>query len=184
VTRYEGFNENDIMTATFTLTDTVSNFESQGRFFIATIRSEHSAEALVAVRGTYPVAESLRPAHGETYWLVAEGNRVIRLDRLNLSDLPAGGAIVELAFPVQLGSGWSMYDNPPNPLPNRQVTQQGSLTAPAGTFKDCFYLQGQMGGTTLDDWFCPGIGFVWDNAEHHGTPIGSRRELVRFTVRP
>jgi hypothetical protein len=33
---------------------------------------------------------------------------------------------------------------------------------------------------TVEDWFRPGIGVVWHNAEHHGTPYGNRRELVSY----
>ncbi len=181
VTRYEGPNESNIMTATFTLTDTVVSVETKNGFYVANIQSEHSAESLVSVRGSYPVTDSLQPAHSETYWLIAEGNRIIRQDRLNLADLPAGGAIVELAFAMQLSSRWSMYYPPGAPV-NRQVTTQGALTVPAGTFANCFYLQGQIGSMTFDDWFCPAVGFVMRTADHHGTPYGTTSELIHYTA--
>ena len=66
---------------------------------------------------------------------------------------------------------------------NRKVTKVGSITVPAGTFIDCLYLEGVIGGMTFEDWFCPGIGVVWHNAEHHGTPYGNRRELVSYRAK-
>ncbi len=180
VTRYDGFNPNDIMTATFTMKDTITSVENKDGFLIATVQSERSAETLVDARGKYP--NSLQPAITETYWLIVDGRRVLRQDdKLNPSDLQSR-VQVEFVFPISLNSQWSMYSAKDAPL-NRKVTKGGSITVPAGTFTDCFYLQGVIGGMTFDDWFCPGIGVVWHNAEHHGTPYGSRRELVSYKVK-
>jgi len=182
VTRFDGFNPNDIMTATFTITDTITSVEIKDGFFVATVQSEHSAETLVEVRGNYPVTDSLRPAATETYWLIVDGNRVLRQDdKLNLSDLQSR-VLVEFVFPISLNSQWSMYNAKDAPL-NRKVTKVGSITVPAGTFTECFYLEGVIGGMTFEDWFCPGIGVVWHNAEHHGTPYGNRRELISYRVK-
>ena len=182
VTRYDGFNPNDIMTATFTMTDTMISVEVKDGFFVATVQSERSAETLVEVRGNYPMTDSLQPAITETYWLIVDGNRVLRQDdKLNLSDLQSR-VLVEFVFPISLNSQWAMYNAKDAPL-NRDVTKVGSITVPAGTFTDCFYLEGVIGGMTFEDWFCPGIGVVWYNAEHHGTPYGNRRELVSYKVK-
>lgn len=182
VTRFDGFNPNDIMTATFTITDTITSVETRDGFFVATVQSEHSAETLVEVRGNYPVTDSLQPATTETYWLIVDGNHVLRQDdKLNLSDLQSR-VLVEFVFPISLNSQWSMYNAKDAPL-NRKVTKAGSITVPAGTFADCLYLEGVIGGMTFEDWFCPGIGVVWHNAEHHGTPYGNRRELVSYRAK-
>ena len=76
VTRYDGFNPNDIMTATFAMTDTITSVEIKDGFFVATVQSEHSAETLVKVRGNYPVTDSLQPAATETYWLIVDGKKL------------------------------------------------------------------------------------------------------------
>jgi hypothetical protein len=179
VTRYDGFNPSDIMTATFTMTDTITSVEIKDGFFVATVQSERSAETLVEVRGNYPVTDALQPATTETYWLIVDGNRVLRQDdKLNLSDLQSR-VLVEFVFPISLNSQWSMYNAKDAPL-NRKVTKVGSITVPAGTFIDCLYLEGIIGGMVFEDWFCPGIGVVWHNAEHHGTPYGNRRGLVSY----
>jgi hypothetical protein len=182
VTRYEGFNPNDIMTTTFTMTDTITGVEIKDGFFVATVQSERSAETLVEVRGNYPVADGLWPVTTETYWLIVDDNRVLRQDdRLNLSDLQSR-VLVEFVFPISLNSQWSMYNAKDAPL-NRKVTKVGSITVPAGTFADCSYLEGVIGGTAFEDWFCPGNGVVWSNAQHRGTPYGSKRELAGYKVR-
>ncbi len=182
VTRYDGFNPNDIMTATFTMTDTITNVEIKDGFFVATVQSDHTAETLVEVQGNYPVTDSLQPAITETYWLIADGNRVLQQDdKLNLSDLQSQ-VLVQFVFPISLNSQWSMYNVKDAPL-NRKVTKIGSITVPVGTFTDCYYLEGVIGGMTFEDWFCPGIGVVWSNDEHHGTPYGNKRELVSYKIR-
>jgi hypothetical protein len=139
VTRYNGFNPSDIMTATSTLTDTITNVEIRDRLFVATVQSELSAETLVEVRGNYPLTDALQPATTETYWLIVDDNRVLRQDdALNLSDLQSH-VIVQYVFPISLNSQWSMYSAKDAPL-NRKVTKVGSVTVPAGTFTDCLYL--------------------------------------------
>jgi hypothetical protein len=182
VTRSEGFNPNDIMTATFTTTDTVTDIEIKNGFFVATFQSEHTAETLVEVHGTYPTADSLKPATTVSYWLIVDGNRILRQDdNLNLSDLQSQ-VLVQFVFPISLNSQWSM-NNANDAPPNQKVTKVGSITVPAGTFDECFYREGSLGGMTFEDWFCPGIGVVWSNAEHHGTPYGTKRELVSYKVK-
>src|SRR5574340_325259 len=78
VTRYDGFNSNDHMAATYTQTDSVTRVEVKNGFFIATMQSEHTAEILVDVQGNYPATDSLQPATTETYWLIVDGDRVLR----------------------------------------------------------------------------------------------------------
>ncbi|MBI2845621.1 MAG: hypothetical protein HYX86_03635 [Chloroflexi bacterium] len=183
VTRYEGFNPNDMMTATSMITDTIIGIEVKEEFFIATVQSVQSEEVLVEVRGKYPVANALRTATTTNYWLIVDGNRVLRQDdRLDLSDLQTR-VLVEFVFPVILNSEWSIFNAKDAPL-NRKVASIGSITVPAGEFTDCFFLEtGAFAGTTIEDWFCPGIGLVWNNSEHHGTPYGGRTELVSYRVK-
>lgn len=183
VTRYDGFNPNDMMTVTFTMTDTITDIEIKEGFFIATVQSVQSAEVLVDVRGNYPVADALRPATTTNYWLIVDGNRLLRQDdRLDFSDLQSRVS-VEFVFPLTLNSQWSLFNAKDAPL-NREVTSIGPITMPVGKFTDCLYLEtGAFAGMTIEDWFCPGIGVVWHNAEHHGTPFGNRMELVSYRVK-
>ena len=181
VTRYDGFNPNDMMTATFTMTDTITDVEIKDGFLVATIQSERTAESLVKVQGNYPVAESLQPASTVTYWLIVDGNRVLRQDNnLNISDLE-NEALVQFVFPIRLDSQQSMSNDNDAPL-NQKVTKMGSVTIPTGIFDGCFYREGSLGGMNFEDWFCPGIGVVWSKAEHHGTPYGNTRELISYKI--
>jgi len=128
------------------------------------------------------VTDFLQPAITKNYWLIVDGNRVLRQDdQLNLSDLQ-NQVLVEFVFPITLDSRWSMYNAKDAPV-NRKVTKAGLITVPAGTFTDCFYLEGVIGGMTFEEWFCPGIGLVWYNAVHQGTPFGSRQVLVSYKLK-
>jgi len=182
VTRYDGFNPNDIMTATFVMTDTITRVEAKEGFFIATVQSVQSAEIPIEVRGNYPVTDTLKPATTNSYWLIVDGNRVLRQeDTLNLSDLQSR-VRVEYVFPTGLNSQWSIYNAKDAPI-NRRVARLGSITVPAGEFTNCRYLDTVVAGMTLGDWFCPGTGIVEHNAEHHGTPYGNRQELVSYRIK-
>ena len=179
--RYDGFNLNDIMTATFLMTDTVSSVEVKDAFFIATVQSMQSAEVPIEVRGDYPMTDALSAATTKNYWLIVDGNRILRQeDNLDLSDLQSR-VQVELVFPVDLNSQWSIFNAKDAPA-NRTVARVDSIVVPAGEFTDCRYLDTNMAGMTIGDWFCPGIGLVQHHAEHHGTPYGNRQELVSYKV--
>lgn len=181
VTRYDGFNSNEMMTAMFIMTDIITNVETKDDFFIATVQSEHTAETLVEVQGDYPV-DSLESARKANYWLIVDGNRILRQeDQLNLADLESQ-VLVQVVFPIQINSQWALTNGKDAPL-TQKVTHQGSVTVPAGTFENCFFREGTLGGMTFEDWFCPGIGVVWSKAEHQGTPFGNMRELVSYNLK-
>ncbi len=180
VTRHDGYNSDDYMTASSTITDTVIRMDLDQDYWVATIQSVQSVEKLVKIHGTYPVNNILQPASIKNYWLIVDGNRVLRKEKnLNLSDLQTQ-VQVEFIFPLNVGSKWSMENAKNTPL-NREVIKQGAITVPAGQFSNCFYLEGVIGGATFDDWFCPGIGIVWSKVEHQGTPSSYIKELLVYS---
>lgn len=182
VTRFDGFNAIDTITASSTITDTVLQFELNQGYWIATIQSEQSVESLVETHGNYPTQDVLQGESKKTYWLIVEGQRIWKQETsLNLGDLQNSGQ-VELVFPLAVGQKWSMGNIKDSP-PYKEVKQKDTMTVPAGQFFNCFSLESTIGGTTFQEWFCPGIGFVWRNSEHHGTPSKFTRELNRYSVK-
>jgi len=182
VTRHDGFNDNDRMTVTSTMKDTIRQSESIKNFWVATIESVSSAETLLDVQGNYPATNMLMPAHTENYWLIVDDNRVIRQEQnLNLDNLQ-NQTLVELVFPMELGNKWSMTNSQNAPLDN-EVKKVGSIEVPAGEFSGCFYTEGAIGGATFGVWLCPGIGIVQRNVEHQGTPFGYEQELTSYKVK-
>lgn len=79
-----------------------------------------------------------------------------------------------LKFPLAVGKSWSdrimLQSTPPTELEvNRKVVGQGSITVPAGTFKDTVMIQIRKTLTQTDgssttslayEWYAPGVGIV------------------------
>jgi hypothetical protein len=87
-TRYEGFNPQQIMTATQTITETVVEVKSGPSYFAARIDRETSTDVPVIV--PQDMESLLRPAESSEYWLVVQDNRIYRQegepDLSNLAD--------------------------------------------------------------------------------------------------
>ncbi|MCL5952419.1 MAG: hypothetical protein M1132_11995 [Chloroflexi bacterium] len=185
-TRYDGFNPSDIMTATQTITETVVEIKNDPSFIAAKIRQETSADVPVSVpKG---MEDMLRPASTVEYWLVAQGGRIYRQqkpnpDLMNLQDPDS----LELVFPLQQGDTWNWL---PARLPfesqtdgiRRQVLRTGPVFLPSAHFDNCALIKEDWADSTVEDSFCPGVGWVEKSSDHNGTPVGRHLELVKYRV--
>lgn len=190
VGRYDGFNPSEIATSTYIITETVISVSTDSSYYVATMRREPGTEFPIYV----PASIGELP-HGpptpEDYWLIADGNRLYRQWRnLDLSSLHMEGEL-DLMLPLQVGAKWHQSDEMAKLDPENknnsmlwQVTRASSVTVPAGTFENCYLLEETIGGVTFEDWFCPGVGWVDMKADHHGTPFGDRRLLLRYQLKP
>jgi hypothetical protein len=181
-TRYDGFNPRDIMTATQIVTETVIEIKNDPSFVAAKIRQETSADRPVSVPKGWE--DMLRPASTVEYWLVVQDNRIYRQERdpdpTNLQDPDS----LELVFPFQPGDQWNWL---PARLPTepqtggiaRQVVRTGTVVVPAGQFDHCSLIKEDWADSTVEDWFCPGVGWVVRKSDHNGTPVGRHWVLVR-----
>lgn len=167
---YEGNNASDIITTTSIITERVVEIQTGPDYFAARIQQEYSPEI------------------SSEYWHVVMGNRIYRQEgHLDLSTVQKKGE-VELVFPLKLGDQWyqgeemeKMYPAHDNGSMLWRVTRVGSVTVPAGSFDNCYFLEEEIGGMTFENWFCPGVGWVDMKADHYGTPFGSRWVLLRFS---
>ncbi len=185
-TRYEGFNPHDIMTATQIITETVVGIKNDPSFLATKIRQETSADLPISVPKDWE--DMLRLASTVEYWLVVQDNRIYRQERnpdpTNLRDPDS----LELVFPVQLGDQWNWL---PARLPiepqtggiARQVVTTGTTIVPAGKFDQCFLIREDWVDSTVEDWFCPGVGWVEKKSDHSGTPVGRHWVLVRYSTK-
>ena len=72
VTRYDGFNPNDIMTATRTMTQTIVGIIGAVPYQYLKIHREESQEVPLVVKGNYAVTGTLRPAQSSDYFMPLE----------------------------------------------------------------------------------------------------------------
>lgn len=187
-TQHEGASIGEIMTTTRVVTETVVEVSNTLSYSVAKIHREESAETPVGEVPPGWQGVPLKPATTSDYWLVVSGNRMYRQERnLDLSSLST--ALLEFVFPVKLGEKWYQSDEKARLNPTyaddwmlRKVTRGGAVVVPAGEFEDCFLLEETWAGTTFETWFCPGVGVVDRNADHHGTPGGFRQVLLRYQL--
>jgi hypothetical protein len=183
-TRYEGFNPQQIMTATQIITETVVEVKSDPSYFAARIDRETSDEVPVFV--PQDMESLLRPAESSEYWLVVQDNRIYHQEgEPDLSKL-ADTDSLEFVLPLKPGAGWNLY---PPMLPNepaqnggiaRQVSRTATVQVPAGRFDNCFLMKDNWVDSTVENWFCPGVGWVDLKSDHNGTPFGSRQVLLTY----
>ncbi len=176
-TRYDGVPITEIMTTTLVITETVVEAKNVSSFFVARIHRDEGAEAPVVI----PRArkdEPLRGAKSSEHWLVLYRNRIYsQQEKLALS-LPSDASKLEFVFPLRLGDSWNLYGEG---IP-RQVKQIGEVIVPAGRFNNCVLFEDSWTGATSESWFCPGVGFVDEKSDHHGTPMGWRQVLVKYQI--
>ncbi len=167
-TDYSGYNVSDIVTTTSTITVTVVDVKTDPSYYAAKI-------------------------HGDSlddYWLVLMGDRLYEQQgNLDPASLPVKGQVL-IKFPLQLNASWYQAEEMEKLYPNHnngsmlwQVEQAGSVQVPAGRFADCYYLTETIGGSTFENWFCPGVGFVDKKSDHHGTPFGSHQVLMSYHLK-
>jgi hypothetical protein len=187
---YQGSNQTDVLTATYTLTESVvdvlhSDIGEYAIFQVACYREITSCpDAWQQQPGD--VCASTPPDEPVYTWYVADGNTLYRQSSLELSHL-AETSIKELVFPLTSDARWYLTAameeaNPDYDLDSmlRRVVYSGPRETPAGDFKGCFEMHDVVGGTTSRLVYCPGIGIVERAGDHSGTPWGEREILMDY----
>jgi len=184
-TRYAGFYATKTMTATSIVTETVVDIAIEGDYVVATIRRDKSAEWLISEDIDAFTPEKI--ISSSNYWLVIDSDRVYRQkDELDLTGIKDSGEM-ELVFPLEVGEKWYLDHGMAEVYPNktvdsmlRKVQRIEKVEVPAGQFEGCFYMEEIIGGSTFERSFCPGIGWVDQRSDHHGTPSGWREVLLEY----
>ncbi|HZQ07869.1 MAG TPA: hypothetical protein VFD70_14895 [Anaerolineae bacterium] len=185
VTRYDGFNPRDILTATLVMTETVTEIKTDTNFFAAKIRHEESADVPIYVPPN--MQNMLQPGSASEYWLIAQGNRIYREeetpDLARMTDRDS----LEFVFPLAANEQWVWLparlptdSNPDGVM--RDVLKVGTVQVPAGRFDNCYQIQDGWVTNTVINWFCPGVGWVERKGDHNGTPVGMHAVLVKFMI--
>lgn len=92
---------------------------------------------------------------------------------------------LKYGFPLKVGKAWGdgvdgvgcskkqhTYCN--------YVERQEDVSVPAGIFVNCFKVVYETLPDTSIDWYCPGIGIVKSDYDHHGTITITKSELVKI----
>jgi hypothetical protein len=184
-TRYDSVPITEIVTTAFVITETVVQVQNEPPYYAAKIQRQASAQVPIYVSpGMAEVA--LNPAVMDEYWLIASGKRIYRQEKLDLANL-GNDATIELVFPLQAGDAWyeteamlKLYPDKKNLSMLNRVSRVDKINTPVGSFSNCYFIEKVIGGSTFENWFCPGIGWVDLKSDHHGTPFGARWTLIRY----
>ena len=180
-----------IITATYLLTETVTEVESTPPYFAAKVETER---VLVSKS-----PEWTRDDIGRTggTWYVINGDKIYQSsERPDLSnfnpDLTPGWSL-QYQLPLSVGASWcpAQYEfkSPGQPeiedcrsLGEQTVAKAMSYETPAGKFGDCYQITERVnsGGTTR--WFCNGVGVVAARYDHDGTRFGFEQTLVSYRL--
>ena len=180
-----------IITATYLLTETVTEVESTPPYLAAKVETER---ALVSKPPEWTRDDISRT--GET-WYVIDGNKIYRgSERPDLSNLNPDltpGWSLEYQLPLSVGESWCPakynFKSPGQPeiedcqsLGEQTVAKAMSYETPAGKFDDCYQITESVnsGGTTR--WFCNEVGVVAAKYDHAGTRFGFEQTLIRYRL--
>jgi len=153
----------------------VLSTETRGDFKIAKMQEEGTPE------GTITFFYVIDNKNGRIY---SYSNEQIKMILPNNSDVTIEGS-PEYIFPLQVGSKWG----DPESLERKDkmyfpyVESLEDITAPAGTFKDCFKIIHHTLPDETAQWFCPNVGIVRLEYRHHGTIDNLISELKEINLK-
>jgi hypothetical protein len=137
------------------LTETIKPWGQITGTVVSTTTEKYPPDSPFAIRG----------------WLYKVTNESIYRDSLEI-----------LRKPLKVGQQWAPFGE--KALEDAaegwyvwRVEEQKDLMTQAGLFQDCLYLVLWTAPDHSLKWFCPGVGFVYQEYHHHGTPGDQYWEL-------
>jgi hypothetical protein len=176
-------NANQIVRATYRLTETVSDTKITPNTFTAHIKSSFN---LTSAEPGWSVTE---PNSQVDVWYVVKEGQVFE------SPAPLEIQFDELRllydFPLSLGKTWCPLRFDPIP-PNKKITNcddsgkrvvsdTGAYETSAGKFNDCYEITEHFKEGNVTQWFCNGTGIVYKKYDHVGTNFGFIQMLTGYT---
>jgi hypothetical protein len=180
-----------IITATYMLTETVTEVKSVPPYFAAKVETER----VLVSKSPEWTRDDLSSA-GES-WYVINGDKIYRgsespdLSNFN-PDLTPGWSL-EYQLPLSVDERWCPakynFESPGQPeiedcrsLGEKTVAKAMTYETPAGKFDDCYQITESFnsGGTTR--WFCNGVGVVAAKYDHAGTRFGFEQTLISYRL--
>ncbi len=193
-------NDNDIrddqiITATSLITETVVNTRLHGDYFVAKIVKSKTVITLSVDTDELDHWHSHNwygvKSGEETYWYVITGTHVYRQQKeLDLTTVESSW--LEYVFPLEERMGWYPDSWQRDEFPDIDTGPSSGIRVaygpvkkqiPGGEFENCFkVLTIYLGGGT-ESWFCLGVGFVGEEFDHMGTPFGLREVLIDYIIK-
>lgn len=173
------------MTATYLITETVTNVDLFGAQIVATIERK---EAVVEAPSDW-ITQT--PTLFDDSWLVISGTQVFgSFQPIDLSNLLNESWLL-YDFPLTVGKRWCPYQQSALPKPMNcdgvaklTVTEPATYHTPAGHFEDCFEIVEAITSGGRHWGFCSEIGIVKEWYDHGGSKFGYEKVLVGYSLVP
>jgi len=189
-TFYQGFNQDTVLTATYTVTETVvdvlsSELKPHRVFQIARSEEVRSCpdQWLEQPENWCARTDVDEPTY---HWYAVDESTLYHQRRLEIYQLPER-SIREMVFPLAEGEAWYLTTEMAETYPDqaadsmlRKVEEEGPRELPSGAFEACFRMTETIGGSGGVTWYCSRIGIVERSTDHRGTPFGSREVLIDY----
>jgi hypothetical protein len=171
-----------VIKATYQLTDTVVDTETSSNYYVAHVKREWQ---LVKSDPDWLRDMSSQPRE---FWYVVDGNRVYQSNfPLDSSSIHPDELILDYEFPLSGKSSWCLLPDARSGttgcdfVGKRQVTGNSNYDAPVGSFQNCYDLMDLYNGGNILQKFCDGAGIVFMKFDHVGTKFGFEQTLTGFS---
>jgi hypothetical protein len=177
---------NQIIKATYQLTETVVETKTVSTYLVAHVKREHK---LIDADAGWTDDFSSQP---NEFWYVVNDHQVLQSNLpLDTTHINIDELIVDYEFPLSMKKSWCLFsENSKGPkktqscevVGRREVTSQGPYETPAGNFEDCYDLIDYFNGGNLFQKFCGDVGIVSIKFDHAGTRFGFEQTLISYTT--
>ena len=179
---------NQIITATYQLTETVIGTETIFPYFVAYVKREHE---LVNADVGWTGDLSSQP---NEFWYVVKDQQIFESNLpIDMANIKTDNLILAYDFPLSLQKSWCyirLASKNPNQkeidncewVGKREVTNTSAYQSPAGNFDNCYEIILYSNGGNIIHWFCKGVGIVFMKFDHAGTRFGFEQTLLSYSV--
>jgi hypothetical protein len=178
-----------ILEATYRLTESVVDVEWTLTYFIAHVKKDYElGEADI----DWPDGE-FTDDQLETWYLRNESQIFESHLPVDTNNIQAEFFLLAYDLPISLGKSWcwpqvDLKSPDDKQIANcefvgkRTVTNEGSFQTPAGRFEACYELTDYFNNGNIIHWFCEGVGVVFRKFDHAGTRFGFEQTLLSHSV--
>ena len=176
---------NQIVKATFQLTETVDDVKKASTYFI--VHVEQESELVNADVGWTGNLFS----QPKEFWYVVNDQQIFQSNQLiNDADIRIDELTLNYEFPLSVKKAWCLVTHDPKDpkeiiscetIGRREVTNQGPYETLAGNFDDCYDLIDYFNGGNIFQKFCNGVGIVYMKFDHAGTRFGFEQTLIDYS---
>jgi len=177
---------NEIIKATYRLTETVVETGTISTYFVTHVKRESQ---LIKAEVNWTTDLLNEP---NEFWYVVNDHQVFQSNQsLDVGSVQFDELLFDYEFPLVVDKSWCLLPHNPQDskeitdcdvIGRRVVTKQGPYETPAGSFNDCYDIVDYFNGGNIFQTFCNGVGIVTMKFDHAGTRFGFEQILIQYSA--